>query len=561
MKETFHADSSGRPVTDAGVYGFEYELDEKGRIVKKYFLDANGERRLNSEGIYCKAYEFDSENRLVSCKNFARDGSLVQNADEVAHLVRTYDENHNIATVELFDENGSPVYVSAYTSAKQVQTFDERGNRILVLFYDANGEPAVTLGVSGMRFAYDENGFEISRTYLNAEGKPTMRQDVGYASVQFINDENGRVLEECFCDVNGAPINDSNGYARTVYTYNKRGQTTRTQYYDVNGEAADFCGLGYSAEKTDYDAYGRPCAYTYWSADGEPVNLKAGSVSSIGYGFHRREISVVLSGSTRTVTLSYYDKDGALTEQISSAGQKTYAKSETVYQGAEITFSAMYDTSGAYYGSRIETTVEHTPKGERITTTNRYNASGVMTYQLRLSYDTRGILTKKEETLFESPNVVSMIRTTVYRSSGETKSASSVSYNELGQMESVKTVQYDEDELEVTTELRIFTYNEAGMQDGEATTLTNAQGVKISKYLATYTAPGVKDFEQTTRYDEDGDPKTEYTVLYDAEEKTTYDTVYNKDGSYTDTVRIYDLNGVHKATYVFKCDKDGNIIG
>ena len=226
-----------------------------------------------------------------------------------------------------------------------------------------------------------------------------------------------------------------------------------------------------------------------------------------------------------------------------------------------LTLVIVDEPKGAYYGSRIETTAEHTPKGEKITTTDRYNANGVMTYQLRLSYDTRGILAKKEETLFESPNAVSVIRTTVYRSSGEKKSVSAVSYNELGQMESVKTVQYDEDELEVTTELRIFTYNEAGMQDGEATTLTNAQGVKISKYLATYTAPGVKDFEQTTWYDEDGDPKTEYTVLYDAEEKTTYDTVYNKDGSYTDTVRIYDLNGVHKATYVFKCDKDGNIIG
>ena len=172
----------------------------------------------------------------------------------------------------------------------------------------------------------------------------------------------------------------------------------------------------------------------------------------------------------------------------------------------------------------------------------------------------RGILIEKEETLFESPNTASLIRTTVYRSSGEKESVCSVSYDEQGKIQSEKTVLYDEDGVELTTDVRLCMYDEQGMQIGQIVTRTDTRGVRLSLYRVAYLAPGVKDFEQTIQYDEDGDPKTEYTVLYEETQKKTFENVYQKDGSYTATVRTYDLNGVLQTAYTVKCDKDGNVI-
>lgn len=39
-KVTFYADTTGRLAQDNGIYGFECVLDEKGKAIEPYFLDA-----------------------------------------------------------------------------------------------------------------------------------------------------------------------------------------------------------------------------------------------------------------------------------------------------------------------------------------------------------------------------------------------------------------------------------------------------------------------------------------------------------------------------------------
>lgn len=449
IKETYHADSSGRLVSSNDVFGKEYELDEKGRVHKEYFLDADGGHRQNMEGVFCKEYVYDEQNRLISYKNYDANGKLVANVDGVMHLVRTYDENHNIKTIEFYDENGALLYVPAYKGAKQVQTYDDRGNRILVCFYDEKGEKAVILGISAMRFAYDKNGLEISRTYLDRDGNPKARTDIGAAEELQIWDDNGNLVEMRYCDAEGNLVNSNENFARVEYTYDERGLRIKAQYYDKNGGEADYCGYGYSVITFAYEN-GEECLRAYWNAAGEPVKSKN---DPNGYGYHRRELIREIFASNETIMTRHYDEQGRLVNKITPTADRNAAVEKLVIQNGEITLIAKYDAEGRPSGVQTEIEYTSTAQGTRIKTQNRINSNGFLDFTEISYYDARGVLVQEDQQIYYAESEQVSAKITVYYQSSEIKDKKHhISYREDGEIDSEIVTYFDKNGREVREE-------------------------------------------------------------------------------------------------------------
>lgn len=553
IKETYHADSSGRLVSSNDVFGKEYELDEKGRVHKEYFLDADGGHRQNMEGVFCKEYVYDEQNRLISYKNYDANGKLVANVDGVMHLVRTYDENHNIKTVELYDETGALLYVPAYNGAKQVQTYDDRGNRTLICFYDEKGEKAVILGFSATRFAYDKNGLEISCTYLDRDGNPTARTDIGVVEELKIRDDNGNPAEMRYCDADGNLVNSNDNYARVEYAYDERGLKIKEQYYDKNGNEANYGGYGYSVVTWDHDESGTECLRAYWNAAGEPVCIRNHPVE---HGYHKREIVFTVSGNVGTWTIRHYDEQGRLVKRITPTEDRNAAVEEVVIQNGEITLIAKYDAEGRPSGAQTEIEYTSTAQGTRIKTLNQINEKGFLDITEISYYDARGVLVQEDKQIYyaESERVSEKV-ISYYHSSGMIDYVHEILYDQDGEVYKYfdgngKIIRKESHGYRDVYRKQIVEYHE----DGSITYTNNRhEGTEASSTLV---------HVDITKCDASGNVQYEYYMeIIDVCEEITVE--YHKDGTITETYSRHagaDVGSPVVNKEITKYDSSGNII-
>ena len=63
-----------------------------------------------------------------------------------------------------------------------------------------------------------------------------LRQDLGYAHVEYVYDDEGRMTEEAYYDIAGERTAClEGGYASCQYDYNEEGDCSEKRYYDTSG--------------------------------------------------------------------------------------------------------------------------------------------------------------------------------------------------------------------------------------------------------------------------------------------------------------------------------------
>ncbi len=130
-------------------------------------------------------------------------------------------------------------------------------------------------GYSEIRREYGTDHKILSVEYLDADGKLTNHEELGYASVKYerTEDEQGRLVTSSFFDRQGEPVLlPQKGYALVERFYNESGLLEWEAYYD--GPDSPVCRIDCKAAKVlhEYAEDGNLIKTWYQGLDGEPVN-------------------------------------------------------------------------------------------------------------------------------------------------------------------------------------------------------------------------------------------------------------------------------------------------
>jgi len=413
-KVIFCSDSTGRLAQDNAVYGFEHVLDEKGRITETYFLDAQEQRRLNSEGLYCRKFTYDEQDDLVEWSNYNQNGELIPDTEGIVRCMFSYDQNHNLIRYSFLDECGAPKFIDSYGGAGQIHHVDDHGNLTQVELLDETGNPNMKYGYCTMAFLYDENGFTISRTYLDQNGDEVTDPSGDYARIQYINDEKGNPIERTYYDHHGTLRDNAFGFAKETIEYNDLGKEISHTYFHADGTLANYRGFGYSSVETSYDERGRERSLSYYGQNGYPVNILG---PSFAFGYHKLE-TIYEYGAHTKQTVIYRDTNGNPVNLQSSLGEE-YAKSELYFQNGEITYMANYRADGSVYGDILESETSYSSQAEPITTYRYIDENGNLRQEILNQYRINGVEKKSTYTTFdEQGNIVSQV-VSLYSESGQ----------------------------------------------------------------------------------------------------------------------------------------------
>lgn len=599
---TFHRDSSGMPAEDSSVYGFEYATDEMGRIIEIYYLDALGNRRLNSEGIYCKQYVYDQSNNPSQIRNLNESGNLTPDRYGVYSIVAEYNENHQLTSVSLRNEDGS-LGTSEYYAYSRMEIDPVTNIR---MFFDENKKLISDRKYCGVLLAPDQNGYSSEYTYLDENKLPVMTND-GYSTEFCENDQNGNPIRKLYFDTDKNPVNTIDGYAEERISYNDIGLVTERSYYDKDGNRAEYMGYGYSVQKFEYDEFGRETCVSYFDTELQPVNTLG---PSWDFGYHKLE-NAYLHGANTKISVVYYDKDNNRTCAVASSMGELYSEAVIYTQNGVITSMEYFDKDGNPWGDITEYTVDYTPTAERVETANVYNSEKRLIKRDVNTYNLLGVSVRVDMTEYgESGSIISEA-SFFYTDAGKRKSSVSKKYTDDGALKSEYSVEYNENE-KAATEILItpdsydsykfqtdtFYYPDSTIQkeesasydydggirsrhnvfydtdgietveersfykNGTLTTQTQAKYYPTGTYAEytniSYDSNGLESHRYTITYDTDSNELTNHTEIYTNGEKIVAYTTYNKDGSYTREMNVFTSDGVLKLSDVSSFDANGN---
>lgn len=555
-KVLFHADSSNKRVADNGVFGFEYELDDLGRIRKVYYLDIALTRCSNSDKIYCTEYIYDQNNNLAGLKYYAEDGTLKANKDGIIQLRWTYDQNHNRTMLEVLDAEGKPMMDnSEFLAATIKYRTDNEGNMYSTLQLDENGKVDCRAG-DFRAFEYDQKGLLTKTTILDINGNPVLFPELGFAAMISESENNGRSSILRLVDLEGNPVNSIDGYAYKRTNYNEAGALTSIAYYDAAGKLVNHNLYGYSIETREYDSHGRMTALYYLDKDQKPVNTKWPSTN---YGYHK--ITFVyedLQNGFFKMTQSYYGQDGNLVNYKSDNDTISAAEFQIITQNGYMTFLVCYDKDHQQVGDRCESNRIYNVQGELEETIKYFQPDGTMVSMNLYVYDGKGVIkrqyfekyneegSKKEEMLFHENGNPKSSTFSEHDKDGNPVNESKYQYDINGNETSCTTIYHDDPDFYHWEEK--YEYN-GTVKSHSTTQVWNKDEMITMQIACKYDSQG-RELASAGKHYQNGTLRNSYTKQY----------IYQADGSYSTDHTLFDADGKQVSKTITHYDSEGNRI-
>lgn len=289
--------------------------EEKGENNKDYaadqeititYTDKDGNNTILKKGGYaiCKI-RYISEN-IVEYSYYDEDQHIILRSD-TGYATVQYEYNYGkCVSVRYAGTNGDLVISSKYRCAGKNFVYDERGNPIKIEYIDVDDSLMIhpDIGYSVVQFDYDkygnrvkesyfdelresvigkesgfsardfsyENGKRIETCYCFINGKLMWSKNSGCAVVQYIYDEFGRCISECYYDTGKKPVISSRYHcAGKKFEYNERGDLIEIRHTGVDGKLMTYSDSGYSIVRYQYDSQERRIAEFYFDTEEKPV--------------------------------------------------------------------------------------------------------------------------------------------------------------------------------------------------------------------------------------------------------------------------------------------------
>ncbi len=284
--------------------------DERGRVLRCYFLDARAYNVPEGDGLFGFEYAaYDDYGRpQVKWYLVHQDGGAYgrgTNKIGVAGEKVIY-SGRNLFQMKFVDSTESPVR-GPYGWKVRENRVDEHDNVCSVLYKNESGDmECLSKGYAGYGASYDESSRMTMLSYLDADLNPTL-SDNGFARIGIAYDASGNIHGLSYLDCDGKPVFHKEGYAARVFDVDADGTLTRETCLGTNGLPIA-CKNGYASMGIEYGTTeeGVDCKLeSYFDADGRPTVDVHGVAKYIReYDKRGNEVKVSCYGTNETLVLS-----------------------------------------------------------------------------------------------------------------------------------------------------------------------------------------------------------------------------------------------------------------
>lgn len=234
------------------------------------------------------------------------------------------DKQGRLTKICFINDAGNPCLYDSMPFAILRFHYDGRGNQVRAEYLDEHErwyEPDDLPIICGrFDFTYDAQNRLVSQTSIGPDGKPyiltTGTQSLGYASVHYTYDTQGRCIETLLLDAEGRPIQAKpHQYTRTKCAYDDRSRTVTTTFEDEQGHPSTWFYRAASWVET-YDEHGKRTSRRYLDSTGSPIERADATGETCTYDNNGRKTTLtgltVRNGKeTPGITTRYeYDEAG-----------------------------------------------------------------------------------------------------------------------------------------------------------------------------------------------------------------------------------------------------------
>ncbi len=252
-----------------------YEHDNIGNIVKKYTLDKNKQL----DGVVIN-YKYDTQNRETARYATDLSGKRINFSDATYCEDRSekYDQFNHCCITSYWDINGNPTTYKTGVH-KYEQEFDHRGKVVHEISYGIDGNPAKIDDVEG-KCVYDARGNMIELSVYDGYGKPSIGSDGFHKSVMTYDTKN-RELTRAYFGTNNQPIVSKElDYHQRKYTYDDKGNILTEEYYNEKSSPTIPSNKGFFKKQNTYDDKGHITMQEWFGTSDKEITLKYAKITS-----------------------------------------------------------------------------------------------------------------------------------------------------------------------------------------------------------------------------------------------------------------------------------------
>ena len=270
--------------TSHGYASWQTSYDDHRHLLDQITRDPDGHECISEEGFSHLRRRYDPDGHLTDEQYAGPDGTLVPCPKGFARLHMESDREGHVLLVEYFASDGTPT-PSDDGYAKIKRSYDAVGNVVDENYFGGDWKPASDAsGCAGFRARYDPEGNPIEHELLAAEPGERCESSEHYAGWRSTF-ERGDETQRRYFGLRGEPVIGADGYASWNRTYDARGKVTDESYLDVDGAPALFKwqnateGQGYARVATKFDPNGDILEVRYFGKNGEPVVNERGTAT------------------------------------------------------------------------------------------------------------------------------------------------------------------------------------------------------------------------------------------------------------------------------------------
>lgn len=274
LTEQVFYDANGKPgVILAGGFHKEVRQYHIGDLIaEQRYFGVLGEPVQQSNGYHLVCFAYDHLGNQIEQRFLGLNEEPVYSLEHKSSRIRfQYDPYGRVVETTYFVAD--PESASGYRQSSRVQfEFNIRGNKISEFWFDDTDGPLANMfGIAGRKWTYDEYGRLTGKLFFGADGKPRVPDNRSCASLVYMYDDAGNIIEKRCLGSDGALKAHRKGYARVVRTFDARQQMIEERYFGSDGSPATRLNTRQHMRRIVYDDDGKISEETYFDADGEPV--------------------------------------------------------------------------------------------------------------------------------------------------------------------------------------------------------------------------------------------------------------------------------------------------
>ena len=279
---SYYDENGQSAVLPKGYSAIRRGSSDEGKIVQTEYLGADGEPVMISDGYSMTISEFDEAGNTIFEKWYDTEGNQINRKDKsYAAVVREYNDQKKPVRSTYVDLNDQRVdNEDGY--AIVVNQYDERGNKIYEAYFTKEGFQVMPVGkwYHVVKREYDEKNNLVLERYYGFYDDP-ITVDAGYAGISMEYNEEGKEVRRRLLDADGNLATAKGGYSQTTTEYPDK-NTVLITYYDAYGNEVKTTS-GYSRYEKITDDQGRTVRTAYYNPGGVPAPIGSKQYVRVDY--------------------------------------------------------------------------------------------------------------------------------------------------------------------------------------------------------------------------------------------------------------------------------------